>query len=188
MRSTFLVIVFCGAAFVCRDAASWEPEPASSGAAAGCPAAPPIVGSACGPRGAECSFGDSPLPECRQQFSCVRGQWTKGVSYGTCKQPASCPSAQPAHASAGTSREAGNRCAYPSGALCKCVTELCGGSGCTPLPAPQWFCTQVAAGCPRKVPNVGTACGTSAQTCEYEYCGVTAICRDGVWGWSRICV
>ena len=191
-----LTVVCCVAVvFACGNAASNEPDRANNvsalgvrSAAAGCPAAPPAIGSGCGARALDCSFGDSPLPECRRQFSCVRGQWTNGPRYGTCRQSAACPQAQPAQTSACAGRDAGNRCAFPSGALCTCTAEVCGGSGCTHLPAPQWFCTQVAAGCPRKVPNAGAVCDAGPQNCEYEYCGVTATCRDGIWVWSRSCV
>jgi hypothetical protein len=35
-------------------------------------------------------------------------------------------------------------------------------------------------------PNAGAACDGN-RTCMYEYCGLTAMCRDGKWLWQFGC-
>jgi hypothetical protein len=152
-----------------------------------CPSAMPPVGSSCGPDPRECSYGDSPFPECREHRVCREGQWAQGVSRGACRQapPGVCPQSLSSQ-TACRSEDLGARCAY-DGTLCTCVSEICGGAGCTELPSPQWFCYTVAAGCPSLAPNLGAACVGDYPFCEYEYCGLLARCVDGTWAWLFGC-
>ncbi len=162
----------------------------SSGSNTGaCPSTAPAVGAACDPQALVCTFGASPFPECRDQRVCFAGKWSDGVAPGTCREtPVSvCPPSVPSGNPACESEELGARCAYDPGTLCTCVSELCGGTGCTQLPSPQWYCQSVSAGCPPLAPNAGTVCDGTHPTCEYEYCGLTARCVDGAWIWLFGC-
>jgi hypothetical protein len=161
----------------------------TGGGASQCPGAAPSLGAPCGSSALECSFGDSPFPECRVHVVCSQGKWAKGFSTSQCSNtPASsCPATAPASRMACDAQSAGARCAYDSGALCTCEVEACGGTGCTPLPNPQWSCGQAPPTCPKLAPNAGTACTGAPASCEYEYCGLTAACQDGVWRWMFGC-
>ena len=73
-----------------------------------------------------------------------------------------------------------------NGVECKCVgNAVTGGvfvcNRPTPPPTP----------CPAALPNAGTACGTTTQSCAYP-CGgqlsstaVTATCSGGSWSWAQ---
>ena len=164
----------------------------SSGAAGGgsmCPASEPSVNSACARDGLDCSYGGSPFPECRNLLVCFAGKWAKGVNPGPCTNtPASiCPAVIPSTTSACNKGDLGTRCAYDPGTLCSCVAQFCGGTGCTPLPSPQWTCGTVTTGCPAQAPNSGSACEIQHQRCQYEYCGLTTTCESGVWTWLFGC-
>jgi hypothetical protein len=167
---------------------------ASSGGSAGastasnCPSTAPEIGSTCGVAGLDCSFGNSPFPECREHVICSQDKWAQGFSAGSCEEaaPGVCPASVPNAQSECASADLGARCAFDDGALCTCVGELCGGAGCTELPYPQWYCSGAAPGCPSIAPNAGAACDSPA-TCQYEYCGLTARCVDGTWRWLFGC-
>jgi hypothetical protein len=161
---------------------------AGAGVASDCPSTAPEIGSACGVQGLDCSFGDSPFPECRDHVVCSQEKWGRGAGSGACEEapPGVCPDSVPPAQSECSSTDLGARCAFDDGSLCTCVRQLCGGAGCTDLPYPQWNCSHAAPGCPLVAPNAGTSCAAPA-TCEYEYCGLLARCVDGTWHWLFGC-
>jgi len=162
---------------------------ASGGGGSVCPSTAPTVGSSCSPNGRDCSFGTSAFPECRTRLTCSGGKWAIGINPGTCVNtaPSVCPASTPPASTACNAGDVGARCAYDPGTLCSCVNEVCGGTGCTTLPSPQWVCGKVTTGCPAQAPNSGSACDGSHPRCQYEYCGLTATCQSGFWTWMFGC-
>ena len=162
----------------------------NTGGAAGsaCPSAAPSVGEACAANGLDCAWGDSPFPECRTHLVCSLGKWANGFSGSECKPTAAdmCPPVEPNRSGACTADDVGARCSYDGGSLCTCESQACGGTGCTPLTMPTWFCYRPPSNCPLAAPNVGTECSGN-MTCNYEYCGLTASCRNGRWTWLFGC-
>lgn len=154
-----------------------------------CPEIAPSVDDPCSADGTQCSFGDSPFPECRAYLVCFSGTWSKGAGPSSCSPTAAtiCPASAPTSGEACDAALVGSRCSFSSGALCNCVKEACGGAGCTALPHPQWACGQPMPSCPKQAPNAGTACGNMPVGCQYEYCGLTAMCQDGRWKWLFGC-
>lgn len=161
-----------------------------AGGAAGsaCPSAAPSVGEACAADGLDCAWGDSPFPECRTHLVCSLGKWAKGFSGSECTPTAAdvCPPVEPNRSGVCTTDDVGARCSYDGGSLCTCESQACGGTGCTPLAMPTWFCYRPPSNCPFAAPNAGTECNGS-MTCNYEYCGLTASCRNGRWTWLFGC-
>jgi hypothetical protein len=155
-----------------------------SGASSGgpvCPAEEPI-GQACDVPAVRCTYGDSVRPECRNDWTCLNGQWTTTKS--VCLEPAMCPAAMP---------EGGSDCS-PQGDVCTydatiCECNACSGGPCMPFPV--WSChSPPGSGCPVIVPNDGSACDDPSLVCTYgEPCGLsgaTVQCTDGAWLWVVI--
>lgn len=177
-----------GGASGASGAAGANTAGAAGASSSACPSVTPSIGDACPKDGLDCAWGDSPFPECRTHLVCSQSKWAKGFSVAECKQtPASvCPSAAPERSSACTTGDVGARCSYDDGSLCTCESQSCGGTGCTPLPMPTWFCYRAASNCPLSAPNAGAPCSGN-MTCNYEYCGLTAACRNGQWTWVFGC-
>jgi hypothetical protein len=153
-----------------------------TGATIGCPESPPSLGSRCATIGAHCSYGDAPLPECREHFVCTAGSWTTSSRYSVCSAPS--PEDCPAMPNTDPCTP-GTRCAYDPGILCTCATQSCGGTGCIDLPQPTFLCNSAGpASCPERIPNAGTVCSGNPNFCSYEGCGLAATCSNGSWTWG----
>ena len=164
-----------------------------------CPETPPNKGTSC-TNGLTCSYGDSPLFECRQIARCEDQSWVYDQEGCDWAQPATCPSADPVD---GSACDPGDRgfgsaltCVYDDGSTqCRCY-------GCdrlSPQPdcataGPRWICAGAAIDldCPLTAPNIGEGCATPGKECEYgDPCsgGMDAFCRGGSWdfGGGAIC-
>jgi hypothetical protein len=155
---------------------------------AGCPSTFPAAGS-CGAAPMFCTYGDAPRPECRDQATCISGNWVLAPSQ--CPAPATtgCPNPAPAAGDtpACTGAMAGNECVYTANdEECKCLAAA-GTNG-------SWVCnhpTAPATPCPPRLPNSGASCDSSGLSCDYPCAGplsshaVTATCTGGAWGWAQ---
>lgn len=153
-----------------------------------CPNSAPSIADSCAAEGLDCSWGESAFPECRTHLVCAQGKWGKGLTLGACRSTSAgvCPVDAAEKGSGCPAGNVGAGCSYASGSLCTCQSQVCGGTGCTPLSSPTWICSQPPTGCPTLAPNAGAACDGN-RTCMYEYCGLTAMCRDGKWLWQFGC-
>ena len=177
----------------------------SGGSVAGaCPASPPMSGRDC-PLAVSsngCSYGDSILPECRDQWECqcvsaqpgVTCSWIPGNPWMACgADAAACPSTTPVSAPDGglascAGASEGTRCSYADGTICNCTSCLDLGGPCQPVNPPRWRCSPAPANpqCPRKIPNNGTACTQPGLECVYaSSCGIQARCESNRWTWTR---
>lgn len=145
-----------------------------------CPPQPPTLGGACDVPGTAgsppCTYGNDPLPECRQAFVCADGLWGHADgAFGPCSSMTACPPSPPAGGSdcSGTSSP---ECVYPDGTFCSCGS----------FAGPEWLCYVPAGGCPKLVPNAGTACAMEGLSCGYEGCNLEVFCHEGVWQWSHV--
>jgi hypothetical protein len=133
-----------------------------------CPAHAPAANAKCTDNGLECEYGSSPDIACNQLAECESNVWTYLAS-GTCTMNA-CDTA-------------GVSCAYPQG------TCVCGSSGPVRVSldggsfGPTWSCQPATAACPSPRPDLGTACSTPTQICDYGSCegGIAMECKGGAW-------
>lgn len=177
------------AALDARVEVAWDvgPEPLPK---VFCPDEEPREDSKCalgtGQYSLDCSYGDSPEPECRTWLTCVSipdapfPQWRRRSTPCT-RGTTPCPTTQPEPDSA-CARD-GPSCVYPDGTLCWCLVRGV---------EEQWSCVVPEPTCPTLVPNDGTRC-SSPMECLYgerRGCispGVSATCSDGHWTWMGAC-
>jgi hypothetical protein len=156
-----------GARDVSADSPPWP---------SGCPRVQPTEGAACPKNALRCSFGDSPIPECRSAFYCNGTRWLRSDTFGSCPSTAGCPGAPQSDLQC---TKPGEVCPYSDGTLCRCGTDVCSGGTST------WHCTSPSTrpvGCPAIIPNEGEPCTLVNTRCDYEP-AVTAVCDDGAWSW-----
>jgi hypothetical protein len=162
---------------------------AGGGAYVDCPSSEPAVGSACAMAGEQCTYGDDPRAQCRDEFNCEGGAWQKlpPAPEQACTPASACPGEKPAPQATCTDAEIGDACAFSDGSQCLCSYCGLGGPVCMPMEPPNWFCSPPPADphCPTIIPNAGTSCSGEGQSCQYPGgCGVNATCKGGVWTWS----
>lgn len=155
----------------------------TGGSPSGCPATLPASQSACADPELVCTYGDSPLPHCRNYAVCGAGAWNVTLAPPDCDQPPpDCPATPPSNGSVCSGE--GATCSFGDGTICDCTT--CTGGPCGP-PPPVWACGAPASGCPSSPPNAGTGCAQEGQQCLYGnpcLSGVNAICKGGAWTWE----
>jgi hypothetical protein len=142
----------------------------------GCPSSPPKEGTACVPRGmweSYCSYGDDPLPDCRDVYRCTAkdGVWTRVP--GAC-DPSGCPAAVPLEDAS-----------CPGNAHCLYGRRHCACQF-------HWSCSDIPSDCPLVAPNAGDPCTPEASACGSAWLtqlhcadcggvGFALFCNDGVW-------
>lgn len=171
-----------GASTTTGTGASTTTGAGGSPSAGPCPASVPAPGDACAgvPENFRCTWGDSVLPNCRQEATCMGGVW--GVSDTFCNDMG-CPTSEPSGADVCPS--AGQGCAYGDN-ICFCgCADLCA----MPL---HWECSPppTTPGCPAVVPNDGTSCSAEGVQCNYgDPCtptGAIVNCTNGLWKWNTM--
>lgn len=147
-----------------------------------CPASAPAMGSSCSNEGVYCEYGSSFESACNDVLVCVSGTWGDAVLFGMAEcdagagpNPSSCPSAE-SDVTNGSSCNIIEACAYPQG-VCECVVPPDSTSGTIDT---TWFCGPQP-GCPMPRPRLGSVCATAGQECDYESCGNSQICQNGIW-------
>ena len=150
--------------------------PSDGGSGPACPASAPPGGTACPSVGLECEYGQNIDPSCNSIAQCTPSGWM--YSGGINCPAGTCPTS---YGEMGSCTPQGLLCGYPQG-TCSCgfgfgPPVLRDGGG------PFWTCGQNAAGCPYPRPDIGTACSTEGQSCNYAACagGVALQCEGGVW-------
>jgi hypothetical protein len=177
------------------------------GSAGDCPASPPSqLGAECplALGGTWCSYGDSVLPECRDQWQCecvsqqpgVRCVWQRANVEANCNahDAGDCPANAPPKAADGglpacDDAASGARCGYTDGTICLCTSCLELGGPCQPVAPPRWSCSSPPANpdCPRTIPNSGGECTRADLACNYDsFCGLQARCENRKWVWSQL--
>ncbi|MFT3772760.1 MAG: hypothetical protein QM820_45805 [Minicystis sp.] len=148
----------------------------SSGNAGLCPATQPKAGDTCtAPAGHHCTYGDSPQPLCRADFTCGSGAWALAQNDCSHAPDVVCNTVDP-----------GAACSDNSG-YCDHGTSIC---LCYQGPPQVWQCTSppTTAGCPEALPNDGTACSKEGLACPYGLLctsnGVLVTCTQGAWRWD----
>ncbi len=151
-----------------------------------CPATEPQGGSCSAPDGFRCTFGSSVRPECRNEWLCSHGEWlsTKGQCFDPPEQD--CAFSKPPTGSVCPAE--GDVC--PLGDDTICICSSCAGGPCMAPPA-KWQCAPPpsTAGCPKVVPNDGTACSQNGLSCTYGFIcsgsGAMVECKGGLWKWQQ---
>jgi hypothetical protein len=145
-----------------------------------CPSSPPAAGSACVSTkgGPKCEYGSNPDPNCNQTFVCTSNVWVDQTSGTICAPQSLCPATYASVPNGQTCTTNQLSCAYAEGE-CICTTSV-GGLATT---TPQWDCFPKQQGCPSPRPDIGSACSTPDQSCDYGACsgGVAMQCTDGAW-------
>lgn len=162
-------------------AASGSGSGGSDAGAGECPAHAPTANAKCTDNGLECEYGSSPDIDCNQLAECENNLWTYAAS-GTCTM-STCPATYDKITDSARCDMAGVSCAYPQG------TCVCGSSGPPRVSldgstfGPTWSCQPATAACPSPRPDIGTACSTPTQLCNYGSCegGIAIECKDGTW-------
>ena len=177
----------------------------AGGVTGSCPASPPKGGADCpvAVSSTGCSYGDSVLPECREEWQCqcvsahpgVQCSWVPGNVFVACSKSdaAACPPSAPVPAADGGLPACGEaingaRCGYQDGTICHCTACLQVGGPCQPVSPPRWSCAPPPqnANCPRMIPNTGRACTQAGLECIYDSgCGIKATCDNQKWSWAR---
>ena len=172
--------------------------------AAECPTTPPTLYGECPVElnPTSCSYGDSILPECREEWRCecisqqpgIACHWQGASSPVACaaNDAGACPASAPVAGADGglaacDAAADGTRCGYADGTICHCTSCLEVGGPCQPVTPPRWSCSPPPAtsGCPPTIPNAGTACSQPALRCIYDsYCGIEATCELDRWTWQ----
>ena len=167
---------------------------AGSAGAGPCPSTPPTAGTPCvAPSsnqipGAQCTYGDNVVGNCREQFSCENGMWQDQSTDSICPSPGSmgCPMTAPTVGDMCTAD--GTTCGFPDGTICDC--SACDGDVCMPNQQTTWHCVgpNTQPNCPMIVPNAGTPCSaTQSNLCTYGGCGGEgAMCTNGYWNWELL--
>lgn len=142
-----------------------------------CPATPPGVGTQCTPfkAGEKCEYGKNPDPNCNQIFVCT-GTWVDQSANSVCPSQSNCPG-QFSDVQVGQECSYNTlSCSYPQ-AECICTQSV----GGLVTQTPQWDCFPAQSGCPQPRPDIGTACSTPNQSCNYGACsgGVQLTCTSG---------
>ena len=145
-----------------------------------CPTSPPTPGSACltTKGGPKCEYGTNPDPGCNQVFVCVSNAWVDQSSGQICAPQSDCPATYASVPSGQDCSPEQLSCAYPQGE-CIC-TKSWGGVQRT---TPGWDCFPAQSGCPAPRPDIGSACTTQGQQCDYGGCsgGITLECNGTSW-------
>ena len=164
------------------DAAPWSPV---------CPAKAPALGMDCPMEGIICEYG--PLQydiACDNALQCQSGKWTKFNTFMSCvpdgPNPSSCPAALLDIAQGQGCAAVGTTCAYPEG-VCTCEVQFGGPPILDSGSNARWTCNP-GQGCPMPRPRVGSPCHGATIYCNYETCGYSQACQNGVWqGQDEVC-
>jgi hypothetical protein len=163
---------------------------AGSSSASPCPATAPKSGDACTSM-VTCTYGDSPVGDCRQRFFCNGSTFQDQTTGTICPPPgqAGCPATSPTNgASCGGPSDPEITCGYPDATVCTCAACV-GGPACLPSNPKSWHCAGApAAPCPASLPNAGSACSLPSGTmCTYGFAcgggGQATQCTAGAWQW-----
>jgi hypothetical protein len=146
------------------------------GGGVACPSSAPGGGTPCPSVGLECEYGTNVNPSCNSVAQCTASGW---MYSGGINCPAGmCPAS---YGSTADCSSQGLLCSYPQG-TCACgfgfgPPVLRDGGG------PFWTCGSSAPGCPEPRPDIGSACSTEGQMCDYAACegGVALQCTGGAW-------
>jgi hypothetical protein len=138
----------------------------------------------CSDEGLLCTYGESPLADCRDRAECRGGAFLAATP--ACSAPAAASECPPRRPTQNGCPTVDLLCAWEDGTLCRCYDT--GALGLV------WFCEVVPIrgdDCPALVPNAGSLCDPGGPAhCEYGSCQlsahrVVAECSDGSWRWSE---